>query len=176
MQKLHELLGKAPLQGDVGLEIECEGVGFKKVDNDFWRCEDDGSLRGVYPSTRIEYVLRKPIPVDQVKAAVINLKAALPNAVPEFSFRTSVHVHVNVLELTEAQLLTFIYTYLLLEEPLMSLCGKERKGNRFCLRYQDADGMSGVLSQVFSKGVNSLGNYGEGDIRYAAMNLAAIIK
>lgn len=176
MKKLYEILGKKPVNGDVGLEIECEGKGFKEVFTQYWRSEDDGSLRGVYPNTRIEYVLHNPIPVVEVKDAVLELKKNIPNAVPDFSFRTSVHAHVNVLNMTGPQVLAFIYTYLLLEEPLMNFCGKERKGNRFCLRYQDADGMTVVLERLFSKGVESILGFEEENIRYAAINLAALRK
>lgn len=176
MKKLYEIFGKNHVAGDVGLEIECEGKGFKEVFSEYWSCEDDGSLRGRFPATRIEYVLNKPIPVEEVKKAVIELKENIPGAVPDFSFRTSVHAHVNVLDMTSHQILSFIYTYLLLEEPLMNFCGKERKGNRFCLRYQDADGMTKLLESLFTKGVENLELWDEIHIRYAAMNLAAIKK
>lgn len=176
MKKLHELLGKELVKGDVGLEIECEGAGLKEVFNEYWRSEDDGSLRGRYPESRIEFVLQRPIAVEYVRKAMEDINDHLKNSKPVFSFRTSVHAHVNVLDLTDHQLLTFIYTYLILEEPLMNYCGKERKGNRFCLRYQDAEGMNRVLDKLFTKGAKELGNWAEEHIRYAAINLAAIRK
>lgn len=176
MKKLHELLAKKPLKGDVGIEIECEGHGFREVHSELWRCEDDGSLRGRFPNTRIEYILEKPIPVDTVKHAVTELVEMTKGAVPDFSFRTSVHVHVNVLDLTSDQIISLIYTYLLLEEAMINYCGSVRKCNRFCLRLQDADEISKNLIPVFKKGVKQVLNLDQELIRYSSLNLAAIKK
>lgn len=51
MLKLHELFDKRLIEGDVGIEIECEGAGFRMIDTDTWTCEDDGSLRGKFPES-----------------------------------------------------------------------------------------------------------------------------
>lgn len=177
MSKLHELLDKRkPIPGDVGIEIEYEGTKFKEVQTELWKTVDDGSLRGLYPTGRGEYVLTKPIPVNTVPFALNELKAAIPNAVPDFSFRTSVHVHVNVQDMEEDQVLNFIYTALLLEEPLANFCGNSRKGNRFCLRIQDAEFSLWYLNKVFANGVNEALRFNENHIRYAAINLASLKK
>lgn len=177
MKKLHELLGKKkPIPGDIGLEIEYEGTKFQDVLTDVWKTVDDGSLRGLFPTNRGEYVLNRPIPSDRVKDALNDLKAAIPNAVPNFSFRTSVHVHVNVQDMDEEQVISFIYAALLLEEPLVNFCGNTRKGNRFCLRIQDADFSLHTLSQMFRNGFESALRFTENHIRYAAINLASLKK
>src|ERR1700744_4528670 len=92
-------------EGDVGIEIECEGNGLGVMNNQYWRTEDDGSLRGEYPYTRAEYILSKPIPISDVDKAMTLFHASLPKAKFKFSFRTSVHVHVNVQQLEWHQLL-----------------------------------------------------------------------
>lgn len=177
MKKVFQTLGLAKaIEGLFGIEIEAEGKGMQLVDNKFWRTEDDGSLRGDYPESRAEFVLKHPITGDKVKPALVSLEKALEGAVFDFSFRTSVHVHVNVQELTHTQLLNFIYTYLLLEEPLMTYCGKERKGNRFCLRLADAEGMLGTLKKLFYDGSESIRDFRGDDIRYSAINIAALQK
>jgi hypothetical protein len=176
MKKVREYLNKKSLKGDVGIEIECEGKGFVQVDTEVWRSEDDGSLRGRYPDSRVEYVLNKPIPITTVRAAVLELNELIKDAKPNFSFRTSVHVHVNVLELTEEQLFSFIYTYLLLEEPLFYYCGNTRKCNRFCLRLQDTDSLAQYLYEIFSKGIEKAFLYNENHVRYGAINIAALKK
>lgn len=176
MKKLHELLGKPNVAGDVGIEIEVEGAGLREVNNAYWHSEDDASLRGRYPDSRCEYVLQAPIKLGSVINAMKNINDILVDSKPVFSHRTSVHVHVNVLDLTEDQLFSFIYTYMLIEESLFNYCGNVRKCNRFCLRLQDADVIAITLSNVFKKGVEYLMGIPQDTIRYSAMNLAALVK
>jgi hypothetical protein len=177
MKKVFQTLGLEKVQpGTFGIEIEAEGKGMEEVATKYWRTEDDGSLRGEYPHSRAEFVLKKPIERGLVKDAVKELIAALPDAKLDFSFRTSVHVHLNVQDLTHTQLLNVIYTYLLLEEPLMTYCGKERKGNRFCLRLADAEGVINILQGLFSDGPRSIRNFNGDQVRYSAINIAALQK
>jgi hypothetical protein len=104
------------------------------------------------------------------------LQAELKNAKLDFSYRTSVHVHVNVQDLTNDELMNFMYVYMLLEEPMVNFCGRERKGNRFCLRISDAEGFMFSLNEVFRKGVGEAIRLPENDIRYSSMNIASIRK
>lgn len=174
MKKLYQVLGhKEPLKGLLGIEIEAEGRGMNAVQTKYWRSENDGSLRGDYPYSRAEFVLNAPIDPKEVVPALQELVKALPEAEFDFSYRTSVHVHVNVQELTHAQIMSFVYTYLLLEEPLMTYCGKGRKANRFCLRLGDAEGLMDTLKKVAATA-----SYHDCDdnIRYSSINLAALMK
>jgi hypothetical protein len=175
MKKFYQLVGlNKAIDGLFGIEIEAEGEGMRKVANKYWNTEDDGSLRGEYPESRAEFVMKKPVTAEEVKPALESLVKALEGAKFDFSYRTSVHVHVNVQELTMAQILNMVYTYLLLEEPLMTYCGKARKGNRFCLRLRDAEGMLEVLREMF-RDENGYRNAGD-NVRYSAINLAALNK
>ena len=177
-KKLYELLDKALVKGEFGIEIECEGNNLYPLDNVYWKSVDDGSLRGVFPQSRCEWVLKKPLNEKTAIAALVNLsiKQKEYGAVPQFSFRTSVHVHVNVLDLTWKEYCNFIYLYLLFEEPLMKFCGDQRIGNRFCLRYQDAEGLYDTILHLFRVGPKALRAFHEDDVRYAAINLAATKK
>lgn len=176
MKKIYELLRLPVQKADVGIEIEVEGKGLVPIVSKYWKSEDDGSLRGQYPESRAEYVIHTPIMITQVKDAMKELNELLKKSILNFSFRTSVHVHVNVQHITEMQLLNLVYTYLLIEEPLMNYCGKERKGNRFCLRLQDAEGLLETVMHLVNGGVASLVRIGEDSIRYSAINLAAVRK
>lgn len=175
MKKVYEILGKPLNKGDIGIEIECEGEHLQPVAG-YWRGEDDGSLRGRYPDTRAEYVLAQPIGIGKASEALKQLVDYQKQAKLDFSFRTSVHVHINVQPLTYEQLVNFVYLYMLLEEPLMNYCGKERKGNRFCLRLQDAEGILDAISTLITKGIVGLAQVNENNIRYSALNLAALKK
>lgn len=173
MKKLHEILGQAPSDGDVGVEIEVEGKNLPHVDDAFWRSEHDGSLRG----EALEYVFKKPVKADKAPALLKHLDKIFKAQGSElnFSFRTSVHVHVNCQHLTHAEYVSYIYTYLLLEEALMNYCGKDRKGNRFCLRLQDAEGVLENLQYVFQHERGLMDVAGD-NMRYSAINLAATLK
>lgn len=176
MKKLFQLLGKnKPIAGLLGIEIEAEGKDMREVITKYWRSENDGSLRGHYPETKAEFVLHKPIELNEVVPALEELTKALKGATFDFSFRTSVHVHVNVQDLTHAQIMNMVYTYLLIEEPLMTYCGKSRKANRFCLRAADAEGLLTTINKMIREGEGS--HYlADDNIRYSAINLAALNK
>jgi hypothetical protein len=123
--------------------------------------------------------MRKPLPLAEVKDALTCLAQNLKDnkAKPDFSFRTSVHVHINCQELTYNQYLNFLYTYFLLEEPLMTFCGRERKGNRFCLRLQDAEGMLETFNRMFQfQEEDGFAHIPPNKVRYSAMNIEATTK
>lgn len=178
MTKLHELLQQKPTNGSFGIEIETEGKNLTNLVPPQWKIENDGSLRGRFPDEAAEYVLRKPLELQKAIDAVTQLRKIQDEvqAKLNFSFRTSVHVHVNVQQLTFNQYLNMIYTYLLLEEPLVRYCGKERVGNRFCLRLQDAEGLMDYLFMLFRQGHGALKHIHGDAVRYASINVAATSK
>lgn len=176
MKKLHELL-KLPLSaGDIGLEIETEGENLQPIMDDVWCTEDDGSLRGRFPSQRSEYVLRKPVKIRLLDKTLKHLKNFQEEAEIKFSFRCSSHVHINVGDMTHPEFLAYLYLVVLLESPLMSLCGEERKGNRFCLRVTDAEGYMNSLRSLFSNGPSAIRLIHASSVRYSAINIAATAK
>lgn len=176
MTKLYEFLGKGRVKGDFGIEIECEGANLPVIPaGTAWNQCDDGSLRGEYPLSRSEYVLRKPLNIDECDAAIKYLieQGAKCKSVFNFSFRTSVHVHLNVTELTVNQYLNLVYTYYIIEEALIRYCGDERVGNRFCLRLRDADNLVNHLTMLFNDTARVLYRLNLEELKYAAINLAA---
>lgn len=179
MTKLYELLGQRPCKGDVGIEIECEGEGLQVVDGVFWRTENDGSLRGNYPDEACEWVLKRPIAIGKVDAAITELIEAQSGRDTKinFSFRTSTHVHINVQQLEFNEVVNMVYAYLLCETVLMNYCGKSRIGNRFCLRLEDAEGLLEYVSKIVQGGEKKfLRNNPENQIRYASINMEALWK
>ena len=173
MKKLLDILALPKQAGDFGIEIEVEGENLPAVDNLYWKTEHDGSLRN-----GMEYIFKKPKALKDVPALlrVLNKQFDEAEAKLSFSFRTSVHVHMNVQELTYQQILNTIYTYLLLEAPLINFCGEERKGNRFCLRLEDAEGAMEVFNMLFSRGERSFREIGQDYVRYASINIEALRK
>lgn len=152
---------------DVGLEIEVEGGPWDRDVPAKWRATADGSLRG----NGVEFVTRGPVKADTVARNVRELVASMPGATWDFSYRTSVHVHVNVQHLTIGQWLSYIVAYGIAEEVLINQWAPERAGNKFCLRFCDADAaLEAVLAGVTRN--NPLGHLDNG-YKYAACNLNA---
>ncbi len=177
MFKLCELLRKDPKKGCLfGVEVEIEGKNLGVPNQAVWKSIHDGSLRGVFPHGCAEHVFAKPLPYDASVKAIDHLIATMdkPETEVNFSFRTSVHVHTNVMDLERDQILSIIYTYLLLEEPLINFCGEGRKANRFCLRLRDAEGFLDFLVQAFrtNEWWRSEGNA----YRYASINIESLKK
>ena len=178
MHKLFEILGKRKVEGDVGIEVECEGANLVRVEEKNWHTEDDGSLRpvGGFPSLKCEWVLDTPIPVNEVRDSLTYLAKRQEKATLNFGFRTSVHVHVNCQDLTYYQLLNMVYIYFLYEEPLINFCGEGRKANRFCLRVRDAEGQLEAIQELMQWGEQGLLKMRPDRTRYSALNLEALPK
>lgn len=65
-----------------------------------------------------------------------------------YSDRTSIHVHVNVLDLTHEQIQTLFLLYLTFEPILFEWVGGERKDNIFCVPWSQTNISSQLLGQV----------------------------
>ncbi len=176
MKTLSQIFGIKPVKGTWGIEIEAEGDGMREIATKHWRCDDDPSLRGRWPGSRNEFVLKAPIPTSDVENALVELSKALPDARFKFSFRTSVHVHMNVSEFTKEQICSIVYLYLLFEEPLINYCGQSRKANRFTLRLRDAEYMMENIKHMFSETSDDWYRMPDDQMRYSSMNLEAMRK
>lgn len=155
-------------EGLFGIEIEVEGDKIPTIDNKEWNSVKDGSLRG----ESNEYVLNGPMSPSDAKTAIVNLTKALKKnkSVLDFSYRTSVHVHVNVLSLTKPQIISFLYLSHLLEDILVNYSGETRIGNRFCLRIKDAEyKLFLIRNWIKEKGFK---RFNVEDVKYSAINPA----
>jgi len=158
-------------EGEVGIEIEVEG---DNLPNHVvgWHKENDGSLRG----ESCEYVLKKPCARDKVNLYTNRIAKGYKDAGPVIhnSPRTSIHVHINVQDLTFTQIYNFMLLFLILEKPLVAFCGEERINNLFCLRSYDAEGLLTALEEAATPA--AIWKLETDDIRYSAMNAASIFK
>lgn len=118
----------------VGIEVEVENIqalpAFPhfNVFDPIWSAKGDESLR----NNGVEYV-SAPIKGNNIPLALKALEKYLKEHQPkhEFTDRTSVHVHVNVRKLTFEQLLTYVVTYMLVEESLFGYVAKHAGISRF---------------------------------------------
>lgn len=171
---VRRIFGIDAVQGDLGIEIEVEGNNLPDFVGGYWMGVVDHSLRN-----GMEYIFDRPLPLDQAGDAITQLQNTFKEFKSKlaFTFRTSTHVHVNVSEMKYSSLLNMIYTYLILEGPMMEYCGDVRKNNRFCLRLQDAANLLTVLESVFKDVDGKLYNRIPANmVRYASINLEALAK
>lgn len=156
--------------GDVGVEIEVEGLRLPQGDK-YWRREQDGSLRG---AENAEYVLRTPLTLHQLKMALKSLAMGYKKneSVVDDSVRAGVHVHINVQDLNIIQLYNYLTLYLVFEELLTKFCGKSREGNLFCLRACDAEFLIQALQYAAQN--RRWRTLVTDDLRYASVNVKAL--
>ena len=169
-----ELIKRKPKKGCLfGVEIEMEGLGLTIRVAGF-DIVKEGSLRPVEGEQGKEYVFKKPYSFDD-SMAYLNLLADQCEGAElvQFSNRTSVHVHVNVSDLSAEQWFTFLFLWILFEEPLIAFCGEERKGNLFCLSSYEAETLLFTLERCAREGHL---RYLNDDVRYSAVNTAATNK
>ena len=179
--KVYELMGlnrnemkKGPL---LGIECETEGARLNSLFNEYWTTEQDGSLRG-----GLEYV-SVPLKLADVEKALNSLHASWEanKAQVKYSFRCSTHIHVNTQDMTENQLMSMIFLYMMYENVFMNLVAKERVGNRFCLRFQDAQNLTNEVAKMFrhiraNDGHGAFRNLRQDALKYAAFNLYTLRK
>jgi hypothetical protein len=167
---------KSVEDGEIGLEIECEGTNLFDKPISWWRCHQDHSLRAVEDHPPVEYVLRKPISREDVPKALdyLNKKLRETGSNISMSSRTSVHLHVNCLRMTVKEIYQFICLYLIFEETLTDFAGPDRVGNLFCLGGKHAEYWVQMLeSAIQTENFNEVFNE---NIRYTACNTASLGK
>ena len=177
MSTVNTYIGKKEKPGHVGLELEVEAkYELPSATPRCWLAKPEGSLRG----HAMEYVTDGPIKCDLDKFGKIKALTDLINdskyQVDKESPRTSLHVHVNVGQLTPVQMWTSATAYWLCERLLMKYCGADmREGNLFCLRLADADGVIKVSCKDL-KGKQPFRVINTDKIRYSSQNLNAVPK
>lgn len=179
--KIHEIIGKRKVAGDVGIELEMEGLNLPFSANQrdtprsistFWSIVRDGSLR-----EGAEYIFTEPLTADKVPEALKEMQGMLDQhkTKPSYSFRTSTHVHVNVGNMEYEKVLNFIYLYSIMESLITNVCGQKRIGNRFCLRIADAEGCLHLLKELVrcrDRGGRNFPRYlNQDNYKYSAMNV-----
>lgn len=166
----------------VGLEVEVENIInpthiFPTSEGHVWRCTEDGSLR----NNGIEYV-SVPLSTEDVEWALVNLFKSFTGSSKwrgyEFSERTSIHVHMNVLDMSYEQLQTLLLAYILVEPILYSYVSGGRDKNIFCVPLKESPFFSLGLAKVI-KSIDK-GTFNDfirnGWSKYTGLNLMPIIK
>jgi hypothetical protein len=126
---------RLPYDTAVGLEIELENCLAERVasslnsssNSSVWNVVGDGSLR----NDGVELVLKYPLKGRRLENALKRVQYYIENVNPncKASIRTSVHVHLDVRDISRKQLANFLCLYTVLEDILFDIGGKDRKYN-----------------------------------------------
>lgn len=119
----------ATYQGYVGIEVEVENIKEGIPVECYWSVKTDGSLR----NNGFELV-SQPLAVKQIQFAVEHMYEALyKHNQPDFSNRTSVHVHVNCRDMTQDQVYNFVLLYSIFEKHFFKVAGTKRWNSIYCV-------------------------------------------
>lgn len=135
-----------PLKGQlIGIEVEIEtsndvypDAGRMNSTEGFWNSIRDDSLRRADEAATggQEYVCKKPIKTSQAEEALLQLETLLNEAGSKirWSNRCSVHVHLNVQDMTLSELICLLTLYYTVEPILSRYNGFDRENNIFCMQ------------------------------------------
>ena len=122
----------------IGIEVEVErvtqtyGITPHPALAALWNNVEDGSLRNNGREFVSIPIRGKSVPYAlEILTRFLNTDERCIGH--EFSERTSVHVHMNVQDFTIPELMSFIYTYLVVEPLLYDFVGQDRKQSIFCI-------------------------------------------
>lgn len=146
----------------VGIEVEVENA---KVARDFtsrvWTATNDGSLR----NQGLEFVT-KPIPAKWAPHALRELLGeCLDNKECCFSPRTSIHVHVDVSQENDADVIGAVQLYSVFERQFFRYVGRGRSKNIYCVPITESACLAGI-----GDGHDSTYAHGSWS-KYSALNL-----
>lgn len=165
----------------IGVEVEVErilredGLMPLNLDGDvcLWKNVVDNSLR----NNGREFV-SIPMKGETVEFAIHTLKEHLTKdktcIAHEYTDRTSIHVHMNAMDLTPEQYINMVLAYILVEPILYEYVGGDRAKNIFCVPITESD-MTGTLSYIIeayekNKIASMIQNLG-GWQKYTGLNL-----
>lgn len=157
--------------GDVALELEVEGDGLPRMNNQNWVSKGDNSLK----IGGVEYIHNGPKKIEEVLPSLRDWesKVTKAQAIVYDSERTGVHVHSNRQKNNLKQIMQSIVAYYMLEPALMKNCGRSRKGNLFCLPMEDGGTVIDLIKKLANGQTTGI-NWDQ--YRYASLNIGAIKK
>ncbi len=159
----------------IGIEIEAENVNIVYDDIEpnllYWTVKPDGSLRNY----GAEFVSRKLRGRD-VKKALLELERffAKYEITPDYTHRTSTHIHADVRALAVGQLQNLIVTGLVVEPWLFNHVGKDRESNIYCVPFYKNNNGIFNLSKFFDDREVMFQTALHGARKYEAMNFLSM--
>lgn len=114
----------------IGIEIEMENMPSWADTNYYWSAKKDGSLRNY----GVEYV-SIPLRACQIEWALNYLEKRFEDTDcnPDFSSRTSTHIHLNVRDITKEQHKNLVLLYAMFEKHFFKFAEPDREKSLFCV-------------------------------------------
>lgn len=161
----------------VGVEVEVESS--HVVNLNYWRQVSEGSITGY------ELVLSKPEYGLSLYEAILeldNVASAVGNNA--FGSRTSVHVHIDIRDMTVNQLMNFLALAVMFEPVLYKYVAPHRSANHFCWSMLESQEPLKRLASLYktartenAERVRSkLASFTQGNCKYAGINLSSIAR
>ena len=152
----------------IGVEVEVENLP-ERPSVAGWRCISDGSLR----NEGAEYVFRGPTGGLTAEVRLRKLEKVLSEyPMKDFSVRTSVHVHMDVRDMTWNQVCDMMVLYAIVEPYLFSICGQEREESIYALSLYRGQGQVKTLRNLIQSGAGArIGRFWS---KYSAVNLLSL--
>lgn len=163
----------------IGLEIELENFRLERIPEEerrmldnWWHFGGDDSLRGKWG---VEAKFRQPLSGQNAVDAIRELiEAAERNQItPELSPRTSVHVHLDVRDMTFEQYHNFLAVYACVEPLLFGWVKGGRDKNPYCLPLKAVLGDVHNMRKLREDGFHHILHGAFSHQKYAALNLSA---
>jgi len=159
----------------VGVEVELEHTHRLCLPSRPWRVVDEGSLH----QDGLELIFYVPLAGRDITEALATLEAHCEDSGVTVGNDTSLHVHIDVRDLTCQQVWKFMMLHTMFESALFNFCGGEtREANIFCIgtkyapdkiqRYSEA--LAALLAGRERAFITSLNNAG----RYSSMNTESV--
>ncbi len=163
LARLDPRMLRAVLHTGCGVEIECEGVqAYHALDLNYWTPKGDHSLR----DGGLEFITLLGTRICHMVPALNNFMLVASKNRYKISDRTSIHVHINVLNLTLDQVQSLVILYAVFEQALFNYASAHRKHNIFCVPLESA-----ILSR-YNYDLKDLIQHAQ---KYGACNLGAVI-
>ena len=141
-----------------------------------WKAVVDGSLRDF----GVEFVLNGPKSLADTRAALDEFKDKLGGVnFIQKSPSTSVHVHINMMDLTMTQIVNFVMLYSYFENVLIEYSGPTRRSNLFALPLRNCDkSLSAFIRSVigFNGGACDCFPTDEQEWKYSSLNFCPLMK
>ena len=161
----------------MGVEIEVEGMPSRVQPPSLWTEVDDNSLRNYGR----EYIFSAPTYGTGVTDALMDMSLFLEENKPSISYRCSVHVHINVSDMSVEQFLTMLTLYLIFERTFTKYHGQGREDNIFCVPYYKSPSTITPMMWVFHDSKegclvpNQVRDTLSSFQKYSALNLGAVL-
>lgn len=132
----------------LGIEVEVEGRGCINIrdSHQYWDIKQDGSLR----NDGLEAVFKAPTAGEDV---ILALDELVNNVIQEdraqYNERTSVHVHLDVRDISVEQLFTFLFFYLYCEKAIYNYVGHNREESNYCIPWWKTEQLKASLISIY---------------------------